>query len=173
MKQPKPKLCPCGIKFTPRGIQKYHSVQCELKHKTGKVESEDLINLPLQVLRDMALGAFQKWVVMRDGKCYTYGRESGVLHGGHFFKKQIFSGMIFNEVSTRCQCDYCNVGLDGNIKVFEQKLIAELGIEKFIVLENESITTKFKRWSKLEFIEKFKEYTHANNNVYHPINVVK
>lgn len=155
MKQPKPKICPCGVKFTPRGIQKYHSPACELSFKTGKVNPKDELKLPLQVIRSVATGTFQDYVKQRDFEkgCYTCPTKTGMFHAGHYFKKELFSGMIFSELSTRKQCDHCNVGLDGNLEVYKNNLIKELGIEAFIELENESITTKSYRWSKIEFIE--------------------
>lgn len=174
----KPKTCPCGIRFKPsRQFQKYHSPICELSFKTGKVNPEDYSNLPLQVLRDIAIGAFQDYVKLRDKDkgCYTCPSTKGVFHAGHAFKKELFTGMIFNEIACQKQCGWCNIGLDGNVPVFMEKLQKELGIEAFIKLENEAITTKSYRWTKLDFIEiaeyfksKIKEIE-ARNNVGAPV----
>lgn len=154
------KTCPCGIKFTRNGLKKYHSPACEIKYKSGRVEPGNELSMDLPVIRSIAIGTFQSYIreKYKGCGCYTCGTKTGLFHGGHFFKKELFSGMIFSEASTKIQCDYCNVCLDGNLKVFEEKLKAELGIVKFIELENESITTKNYRWSKLEFIEKTSLY---------------
>jgi len=163
----KPKLCPCGIRFTPtRSIQKYHSPACEIKHKTGKVESENLIKLPLQVLRDMATGAFQDFIKHRDKDkgCYTCPQTKGVFHAGHAFAKNQFSGMILNEKACKKVCDFCNCVADTDGKIMRAKIQQEIGIVAFIELENEAISTKNKRWSKIEFIEAIEKYKHAKNN---------
>lgn len=155
-KQPKPKLCPCTKKFTPRGVQKYCSPACEIKFKTGRVDPENKLSLPLQVLRDIAVGTFQDYIKQRDKDkgCYTCPETKGVFHAGHAFAKNQFSGMILNEKACKKVCDTCNLITDTDGKIMQDKLLTELGIIKFIELENEACSTKYYRWSKIEFIDK-------------------
>lgn len=157
----KPKNCPCGIRFTPqRQIQKYHSTACEIAFKTGKVSVGNEINLPLQTLRDMATGTFQDFIKLlyKDKGCYTCPGTKGVFHAGHAFAKNQYSGMILNEKACRKICDFCNCVTDTDGKIMQSKLRSEMGIVAFIELENEAITTKNYRWSKIEFIEKIEYY---------------
>lgn len=159
-KQPKPKTCPCGIKFTPmNSLQKYHDKSCELKYKTGNVNGVDLINVALPVLYSMATGAFQaaRRKVLPP-KCYTCGRESGMMHCGHAFKKEIYRGVIFDEDNTRVQCDFCNVGLGGNTETFLNSLKAELGKLKFQLLCERAASSHDYIWNRIELIEIFNKY---------------
>lgn len=157
----KPKTGRCGHRFTPtKQIQPYCPA-CEMKFKTGKAKVEDLNSLSRPALYTMAVGAFQTWgreVRDKDKKCYTCGKETKPFHFGHAFKKEHYRGMIFNELTARKQCDLCNIGLDGNEDEFHKRLTTELGKEAFNQLEWEAEATKDYRWSRLELIEKIKQY---------------
>lgn len=160
-KTPKPRICPCGIKFTPRGIQKYHSPSCELAYKTGRVESDKLIDLPYQVLKDLAVGTFQSWIKHRDKDkgCYTCDTKNKVMyHASHYFKKELYSRSIFDEAFCKKCCDHCNVGLNGNLDVFKERLIKEMGVEYF---EKEEMFASWYgnyKWDRIELVEIIEKY---------------
>lgn len=160
-KSRKPKLGRCGHKFTPtKAIQPY-CPNCEHKFKTGKAEVEDLMSLSRPTLFDMATGAFQAWVrevKYKDAPCYTCGRETKPFHGGHAFPKQTYRGMIFNEKACKKECDFCNVGLDGNLEVFHRKLEQELGTKEWNELKAEAEATKNYMHSREELIDVIKRY---------------
>ena len=173
------KTCVCGTVFSKpssviRPFDPYCSPACAMKHKTGNVKPENMLNLPLQTLREIATGTFQDYVKERDKDkgCYTCPETKGLFHAGHAWPKKQFTGMILNEKACKKVCDFCNCVTDTDGKIMQTKIQAEIGIVKFIELENEAITTKNKRWSKIEFIEaiayfkaKIEELKSAKHNV--------
>lgn len=61
-------------------------------------------------------------------KCYTCGAlmHWSKLHNGHFYSRRFFSTR-WNENNCRPQCFKCNVALGGNLAVYSEKLLEELG----------------------------------------------
>lgn len=160
---PKPKLCPCGVRFTPRGIQKYHSPSCELKYKTGKVEDENLHELGVPVLTQIARGVFQDWVKQRDQglPCISCGvkfKKGDVIHAGHMFKAETHSWLVFHELNTNSQCDHCNIGLDGNFEAYKKGFAARYGAEQFVGLSKSAATKVFTKHGRLDLVEIIQTY---------------
>lgn len=127
------------------------------------MEGLDLINVGYQTLKLHAIGAFQDWIKQRDKDkgCYTCEAEKDkkvVWHAGHGFKKETFSGMIFSEETTKKQCDYCNVGLDGNREAFEEKLKQEYGEAVYNLMWEVALRTKNYKHSRLELIDIYNKY---------------
>jgi phosphorylcholine metabolism protein LicD len=69
-------------------------------------------------------------------ECYTCGvkKPFSQLQNGHFFSRSNLSTR-FLLINCRVQCAGCNVFRHGNYIVYTQKMIAELGEEKFRKLE--------------------------------------
>jgi hypothetical protein len=160
----KPKICPCGIKFTPRGIQKYHSPKCEMDHKTGKVTTDQLGRLSTSVLFQLAKGAFQKWIKKRDaGKpCVSCGKalsKNEVIHASHVFKCELYSWLIFDEDNCHSGCDYCNIGLDGNHKNYVKNLVGRIGIDRTTNLIDKASLKIYTKYGSGELIEIIKKYS--------------
>lgn len=162
-KTAKPKTCPCGTKFTPqRSMQKYHSPQCEMSHKTGRAVT-DLSTLSLSVLMSMAKGTFQAWIKKRDeGKpcvsCDKVFKKGDVIHASHFFKVEVFAWLMFDEDNAHRSCDHCNVGLDGNIPEYAKRIAGRIGRIAFSELSRKAMRKVYYKPSKHELIEIIEKY---------------
>ena len=80
---------------------------------------------------------FQKWIRFRDANepCISCGTTNAeIWDGSHFFKAEIYTGLIFNEVNVNKSCDRCNRFLGGNesgyrlglVKKYGEKVVSEL-----------------------------------------------
>lgn len=71
----------------------------------------------------------------KDGilKCYTCGAELVIgtsnCQGGHYYTKKGFPALYFHENNVRTQCYHCNISLGGNVNIFREKLLQEIGEE--------------------------------------------
>ncbi len=96
--------------------------------------------------------------------CYTCGKplEIGTSNcqGGHYYNKKKYTGLYFDENNVRPQCYYCNINLGGNIQIFREKLIEEIGIEGVNDLDNRR-NSLFKK-SRSEYKELIELY---NNKI--------
>jgi len=71
----------------------------------------------LSEYEEEAKKSFQKWVRLRDAEfnCISCnGNDKDLWDGGHYFKAELFSGLIFNEMNCHKQCRKCNRFLNGN-----------------------------------------------------------
>ena len=96
--------------------------------------------LTYRAAKKKAWTEFSKYIRTRDclqstgrsyyGKCFTCSRitEFAYLHAGHFISGRNGS-ILFDERGCHAQCAYCNVGLDGNKKAYETKMINLYGRE--------------------------------------------
>jgi len=64
--------------------------------------------------------------------CFTCGGsiQGSDCHAGHYLSKGSFPVHYFNEDNVRPQCWDCNINLQGNVEVFRERLIEEVGKEK-------------------------------------------
>lgn len=69
-------------------------------------------------------------------ECYTCGVQKPIsqMQNGHFFSRSNLSTR-FLEINCRPQCAGCNVFKHGNYIVYTQKMMQELGAERFNKLE--------------------------------------
>jgi hypothetical protein len=105
--------------------------------------------------------SFQKWVRMRDDKhpCISCGTiKADTYDGGHYFKAELFSGLIFDERNCHKQCRKCNRFLNGNELQYRQGLISRYGIEFVDQLESESNEKRNHKFTKDELIAKKMQY---------------
>jgi len=105
--------------------------------------------------------AFQKWIRMRDDKqpCISCGvKETDLFDGGHYFKAELFSGLIFDERNCHKQCRKCNRFLNGNELQYRSGLISRYGIEFVDQLESESNEKRNHKFTKDELIAKKMQY---------------
>lgn len=104
-------------------------------------------------LENEAKAMFQKWVVLRDRllPCISCNLFK-TLQGGHFFKAELFSGLIFDERNVNGQCEHCNCGLDGNVSEYRKGLLRRFGNEFVEQLEAESNLKRFYKFTKGELI---------------------
>lgn len=112
---------------------------------------------------------FQKWIRIRDANdgCISCGTtKAKIWHGGHFFKAELFTGLIFNEVNVNKQCEKCNTFGGGNESGYRIGLVKKHG-EKVVKQLEESAnylrSYKFAREELKEikkmYQQRIKEYT--------------
>ena len=100
---------------------------------------------------------------MRDAKlpCISCGATtSSVWDAGHYKKAELYSGVIFNELNTNKQCGKCNRYLGGNELNYRVGLIAKIGIERVLELEELAESTRVKKYSDLELLEIRTRFAH-------------
>ena len=104
---------------------------------------------------------FQKWIRLRD---VNYGCIScnslnvKLWHGGHYFKAEIYRGLIFNEINVNKQCEKCNTYGGGNEAGYRLGLIKKYGEEKVKELENISDENRTYKYTREEIKEIKKKY---------------
>lgn len=171
----------CGIEFKKQNsFQKYHCQACLFavegfpEPKQNKL-SNPIMRKPIakvsltnkKIIKEKTLGqceieakeAFQKFIRLRDKKttCISCNKFA-VLQAGHFFKCELYSGLIFNELNCNGQCENCNIFLDGNFEKYEIGLRSRFGNE--LVNELNSIANKSRvyKYSKGELIAMKEKY---------------
>lgn len=101
--------------------------------------------------------SFQKWVRLRDSDkpCISCEiQKTDLWDGGHYFKAELFTGLIFDERNCHKQCRKCNRFLGGNELQYRSGLIQRFGIDFVNQLESESNQKREYKFSKQELIEK-------------------
>lgn len=105
--------------------------------------------------------SFQKYIRLRDAKlpCISCGvTNTELFDGGHYFKAELFSGLIFDERNCHKQCRKCNRFLSGNELQYRVGLINRYGTEFVEQLEADSITKRVYKYTKNELIAKKLQY---------------
>jgi hypothetical protein len=131
-----------------------------VKEKAFKTD----LRLKLKKVSDYEADAkksFQKWVRLRDAdlNCISCnGNNKDLWDGGHFFKAELFSGLIFNENNCHKQCRKCNRFQNGNELQYRFGLINRYGIEFVEQLELISNQNRVYKYTKDELIEIKKKY---------------
>jgi len=105
--------------------------------------------------------SFQHYIRLRDEQdpcisCGTY--TSDIWDGGHWFKAEIYSGLIFDERNCRKQCRKCNRYLGGNEINYRIGLVNKFGEEYVKELEIDSFSKRDYKFSKQELIAKKIQY---------------
>ena len=89
-----------------------------------------LSKLSLPAIKKKAKSKFQEWSRYRDkdDPCISCGKTTaGQWDGGHYYKAELYSTLIFNEVNCNKQCSYCNDYLAGNLTGYREGLINKYG----------------------------------------------
>jgi hypothetical protein len=105
--------------------------------------------------------AFQKYIRLRDDglNCISCnGNDKDLWDGGHFFKAELFSGLIFDERNCHKQCRKCNRFLNGNELQYRFGLINRYGLQYVEQLESISNQSRVYKYTKDELIEIKKKY---------------
>ncbi len=156
------KVCKaCNKRFKPqRPIQSVCNWRCanrlvKAKARKEKQEHRDKVVKHSKLMGE-AKAAFQKWVRLRDESkpCVSCGKMlAEQWDGSHFYKAEVYRGVIFNEDNVHKSCSYCNKWLDGNLIPYRKELINRIGTERVNILDKEANTTRQKKWSRFELIE--------------------
>jgi hypothetical protein len=109
--------------------------------------------------------SFQLWIRQRDKdlQCISCGvKNTELWDGGHFFKAELFSGLIFDERNCHKQCRKCNRFLNGNELQYRKGLIERYGEPFVSELESISDANRVYKYSKTELIEIKNKYDSLN-----------
>ena len=180
----KPKKCKiCPTVFTPiRALQMVCSAKCGIEYgirqtakreqkkvneykkelRAEKREAKEKLKTYSQRVNEVKV-IFQRYIRMRDAKlpCISCGATtSSVWDAGHYKKAELYSGVIFNELNTNKQCGKCNRYLGGNELNYRVGLIAKIGIERVLELEELAESTRVKKYSDLELLEIRTRFAH-------------
>tara|TARA_R110000787_G_scaffold126553_1_gene237868 strand:- start:2394 stop:3002 length:609 start_codon:yes stop_codon:yes gene_type:complete len=110
----------------------------------------------IQALIQEARKPFQKYIRQRDEKrpCISCGNfYADVFDAGHYFKAEVFSGLIFEERNVHKQCKKCNRHLSGNEAAYRLGLTNRYGKEFVLELENSADKKRDKIYSREEILE--------------------
>lgn len=133
-------------------------LEIELKKETIWKEKRKAWKEDLKTLGDYEQEArveFQKWIRKRDVKeaCISCGSPTDKVDAGHFFKAEIYSGLIFNEDNCHKQCKRCNQHLHGNEANYRIGLVQRIGEEKVRWLEENKDRLRVYKYTKQELTE--------------------
>lgn len=158
----------CKEKFEPRFssfqktclnescIASWYLQEKERKEKKAWSERKkelERTSIGIPALKAKAKRLFQAKVRERDkGKpCFTCGaKEAKQWDAGHYYKAEIFSGVIFHPMNVHKQCSYCNDWCDGNLIPYRKALIELYGEEAVQELDKLANETRYKKWTREE-----------------------
>jgi len=172
----------CKTKFEPKTfLQKYcmetdecmtvfrEFVKAEKSKQWNKEKKE--IRSKLKTLSQYEAEAkkeFQKWIRLRDaGKpCISCGSTTKDVDGGHYFKAEIYSGLIFDPRNCHSQCRKCNRYEGGKQAEYRMGLARRYSAKFVDELEQDSIRLRDYKFTKEELIEIKEKYRKLNNPKY-------
>ena len=162
--KPKTRKCKyCSERYTPKhsSLEPCPKYECRLKHletntpkinRANKATAKEKMKSYSQRLGE-AKKVFQKWVRVRDKglPCISCNAKvSSVWDGSHFKKAELYSGVIFHENNVNKSCGKCNRYLGGNELNYRVGLIAKIGEQAVIELEQLAETTRTKKYTNQE-----------------------
>ena len=104
---------------------------------------------------------FQKWIRERDKSLPCISCQNITTDqwdAGHYFKAELYSGLIFNENNVHKQCKQCNHRLHGNESGFRIGLAKRYGEEYVKSLESLSLISRTYKFTKQELTEIKEKY---------------
>ena len=145
----------CGFKLSQSKLKEKESREWKERKKVLKEKVKTLGQYEAE-----AKASFQLWVRLRDKNlpCISCNEHKELVDGGHYFKAELFSGLIFNEKNVHKQCRKCNRFLGGNEIQYRIGLVKRFGEDYVNQLEKESIDKRVYKYTKQELIEIKKKY---------------
>lgn len=156
------KLCAvCQEPFKPSKITPVCSPKCAIEYNKPKNVNKRVKEMRPKAqtyneLKSTARRYFQQYIRLRDEKlaCISCGKtEAAQWDGSHFFKAEVFTGLIFDEENCHKACSYCNAYLDGNLIKYREALIKKIGRVSVELLEARADFSRLKKFSREELIE--------------------
>jgi hypothetical protein len=154
----------CRNLFTPvRPLQNACGITCAIelekikKDKEWKKRKREGL-LKLKTMGEYEYDArveFQKWTRERDKHlpCISCNVETTTQwDGGHYFKAELYSGLIFHEDNCHKQCSRCNNELHGNEANYRMGLVKKIGLERVQWLEDNKDRLRQYKYTKEELI---------------------
>lgn len=169
----KPKIKKCKNKDCDNSFEQYNSLvqwcstkcgfeisQVKLKEKESKEwkQRKKSLKEKVKTLGQYEMDAkksYQLWVRLRDKElpcisCNEYVKD--LWDGGHYFKAELFSGLIFDPRNCHKQCRKCNRYDGGNEIQYRLGLVKRFGKEFVETLEEDSIDKRVYKYTKKELI---------------------
>jgi len=150
---------------TPEGQEKVFksTLRASVKVKTDKrKEFKELKEQHKSIAKliQEARTPFQQWIRKRDAnlKCVSCGKDSETWDAGHYYKAEIYTGLIFDERNVNKQCVYCNQWLDGNEGNYRHRLVSKFGSDWMFKLDEDAIKLKSYKFTRDELISIKKKY---------------
>jgi len=136
-------------------------VKTKIKKEANKEKREwREANKSIQRLIQDARKPFHKFIRERDKNkpCISCGNHyADIFDAGHYFKAELYSGLIFDERNVNKQCRGCNSFLHGNESKYRIGLMNRYGEEFVLKLEQDAISSRYKKFTRQEILE-IKEY---------------
>jgi hypothetical protein len=132
--------------------------QKEIDKKIAKFKVN--LETPKQ-LKPIAKKIAQQYARLRDKDlpCISCGSPTAIeWHGGHLYKAELWSGVLFDEYNINKQCKKCNVFLDGNESGYVEGFIKRYGFEKLQELMKRKNESKSYKWTRDELKEKIEYF---------------
>ncbi|HFK5582148.1 TPA: recombination protein NinG [Elizabethkingia anophelis] len=143
------------IEFTKQEKQKQFQKQCKQDRRSYYAKNKTYTQKVNEV-KELA----QEYARLRDQDkpCISCGtNHSDIWDGGHYFKAEIYRGLIFDERNINKQCRRCNRFLGGNEINYRIGLVNRYGEEFVKQLESEANSKREYKWSDEE-LERMKAY---------------
>jgi len=122
-----------NLQFTKNRKAREEKRESARKKKEWKESNKTLSELEQEARRE-----FQRWIRMVDANepCISCpSTTSEIWDGGHFYKAEIYSGLIFHQHNVHKQCRKCNSFLGGNENNYRLGLIKRYGEEYVLKLD--------------------------------------
>jgi NinG protein len=180
------KICKqCGQPFKPfNSLQPVCSPKCAVDFNSKK-EVDKRVKVmrkeskSLSELKALARQVFQTWVRMRDKDlpCISSGVTTCTQwDASHYFKAEVFTGLIFEPMNCNKQRSYDNQYLDGNLIEYRKGMIAKYGEAAVESLEARANLSRVKKYTREHYQEiisvyrsKIKELRTASRNAGEPV----
>lgn len=162
MRPAKKKQCKvCPEKFTPmNSLQQVCSPKCAIAFNSKKEVNKRVREMRKEVqsladLRAIARAAFQTYIRMRDAKmpCISCGKTEAKWDASHYYKAEVYTGLIFDEENCHKACSWCNQHLDGNLIEYRKGLVKKIGRLNVELLEARAGFSRVYKFSKDELKE--------------------
>jgi hypothetical protein len=104
---------------------------------------------------------FQRYIRKRDQKkpCISCGNHySEIFDAGHYYKAELYTGLIFDEDNVHKQCRKCNTFLHGNEAGYRIGLINRFGHDFVDILDKKAIAMRSYKYSREEILKIKEEY---------------
>lgn len=140
-------------------LPKVKKTQVKARKKKDKELRESMKSI--QRLIQEARVPFQRYIRIRDANepCISCDTTSAkIWHGGHYFKAEVYTGLIFNEINVNKQCEKCNTFGGGNESGYRLGLIKKYGDEVVRTLEEASDYLRDYKFTREELYEIKKKY---------------
>lgn len=167
-KKIKSKKCPiCGNLFIPTfsTLQPVCGPLCAIKFNSEKEVKKRVEQMKVEVegtskLEQAAKLIFQQWIRERDKHypCISCGSIHTKMDAGHFYKAELFSGLIFEEDNVHKQCCACNQHMDGNLIQYRKGLVARYGSDFVEQLDGIADANRYYKYTRSELIDLANKY---------------